>query len=246
MTALGVPRWFTLGTRDLDSASAFYAALFGWTVAETAGGTHFLLDGDPVAALREPSEVVPAGWLPWLEGGDLPNTIDAVIGAGAKLVATTPDGKGALIEDPGEAVFGLGSPPHTDDGHRFWDSNCVMWIEAKVVDHSSDVVFLRKVFDYEFLPPAGPGGVEVFKIDGRGYGGAMSFDDRWEGHREPHWFLYMAVDSVDDAVAAAEASGGSVWFPPFTTPIGRIAYLRDPEGFAFAVTQRSAAGPRGA
>ncbi|OLT33721.1 hypothetical protein BJF84_21595 [Rhodococcus sp. CUA-806] len=236
----GAPRWFTLGAEDQERAAEFYRSVFGWTVADTHGGTHFMLGSRPVASVRPVGDDSPAGWVPWLEVVDVDDALDRAKAFGATLVRRTPDGRGALVADPGGAVFGMGSPPNTSAEHVFGETDSVFWIEAKVEDHCPDVALFSDLFDYEFLAPKGPGKVEVFRIDGRGYGGVMSFDERWDGHREPHWLLYMDVESVDAMVERATAAGGSVWFAPFDTPIGRIAYLRDTEGNPFAVTQKFA------
>ena len=43
--------------------------------------------------------------------------------------------------------------------------------------------------------------------------------------------IYISVDKLEPAVAAAEANGGSVVTPPSNVPgQGRYAVLRDPEG----------------
>ncbi|RMH42745.1 MAG: VOC family protein [Alphaproteobacteria bacterium] len=49
----------------------------------------------------------------------------------------------------------------------------------------------------------------------------------------PHWFTYVAVDDVDEAVRRTRARGGEVKNDPFDVPgIGRIAIVTDPAGAA--------------
>jgi uncharacterized protein len=53
--------------------------------------------------------------------------------------------------------------------------------------------------------------------------------------------LYISVDQLEAAVAAAEANGGSVITPPSEVPgYGRFAALRDPEGSEIGLFESSA------
>lgn len=54
----------------------------------------------------------------------------------------------------------------------------------------------------------------------------------------PMWNTYLAVDSVDDAVARAEAAGGQVAMPAFDVmEAGRMAFVMDPGGAAVGLWQ---------
>src|ERR1700751_388112 len=54
----------------------------------------------------------------------------------------------------------------------------------------------------------------------------------------PMWTTYLAVDSVDDAVAKAEAAGGKVAMAPFDVmDAGRMAFVMDPSGAGVALWQ---------
>jgi predicted enzyme related to lactoylglutathione lyase len=52
-----------------------------------------------------------------------------------------------------------------------------------------------------------------------------------------HWHVYFAIADADATAARATELGGSVLVPPFDTPVGRIAVLRDPQGAVFSVLQ---------
>ncbi len=50
--------------------------------------------------------------------------------------------------------------------------------------------------------------------------------------------VYISVDSLDEAVAAAEANGGTIITPPSDIPgMGRWAAVRDPEGSQIGLYQ---------
>jgi uncharacterized protein len=54
----------------------------------------------------------------------------------------------------------------------------------------------------------------------------------------PMWNTYLAVDSVDDAVARVEAAGGKVAMAPFDVmDAGRMAFVLDPVGAPVALWQ---------
>ena len=53
--------------------------------------------------------------------------------------------------------------------------------------------------------------------------------------------IYITVDKLEDAVAAAEANGGTVKEPPADVPgQGRFAVLTDPEGSEVALWENAA------
>ena len=56
----------------------------------------------------------------------------------------------------------------------------------------------------------------------------------------PMWNTYLAVDSVDDATAKAEAAGGKVAIAPFDVMgAGRMSFVLDPSGAPVALWQAS-------
>ena len=76
-------------------------------------------------------------------------------------------------------------------------------------------------------------------MDGRDAAAAYTIrpDDRAQGV-PPHWMLYIAVQSVDDAAARAGQLGGKVIEPPFDVfDAGRMALMADPTGAIFSLWQ---------
>ena len=54
----------------------------------------------------------------------------------------------------------------------------------------------------------------------------------------PHWNTYFTVENVDAVVEKVGATGGTVLFGPMDVfEAGRMAFLQDPQGAAFAVWQ---------
>ena len=51
----------------------------------------------------------------------------------------------------------------------------------------------------------------------------------------PHWLLYFAVGSLDDAAERIRASGGRLDVEPADAAVARIALAVDPQGARFAL-----------
>lgn len=118
------------------------------------------------------------------------------------------------------------------------------WIELATTDQSAAKSFYGDLFGWTATDnPMGPDEVySIFKLGGRDTGAAHTL---YKGQREqgvpPHWSLYIAVDSADDAAAQAAKLGGKVLAPAFDVfDIGRMAVLQDPAGAMFSVWQAKA------
>lgn len=234
------PAQFVLRTDDPAQAADFYGALFGWKFDAEAG---FSLADRLVARTRPGS----GGWLPYLTVTDLDSVLAAAVAAGAASVGESEAvggtaGIGAVVTAPGGAALGLWQAGSGSAVEITSAPGAVVWIEEKTHEQAADTAFLSTLFGFEVLGPQGPGAVRVLKGDGPLFGGVMQFDGRWAPDEKPHWLLYLEVEDLQDCVARAAETGGSVWFPPFDTPLGRMAYLRDPAGNAFAVVTVSEQG----
>jgi uncharacterized protein len=111
-----------LSTPDVEGAKAFYESVFGWTTSDFGGATMWHLPGfsggepqqpvprDVVAAML-PGE--PAAWGVdfWVDDVDAAAERAAVLGG--KVISPPSDsgfGRGALLADPGGAVFSVSRP----------------------------------------------------------------------------------------------------------------------------------------
>jgi len=57
----------------------------------------------------------------------------------------------------------------------------------------------------------------------------------------PHWQVWFGTADTDATAAMAKALGASVDVPPTDSPMGKIAFFRDPTGAAFSVITASQA-----
>ena len=76
----------------------------------------------------------------------------------------------------------------------------------------------------------------IFQMDGKDVGaGYQMSGPHFEGV-PPHWDSYVWVDDVDVTAVKAAGLGGQVLQAPMDIPnVGRMAFLKDPQGAAFAV-----------
>jgi predicted enzyme related to lactoylglutathione lyase len=115
------------------------------------------------------------------------------------------------------------------------------WIELGTTDQSAAKSFYRSLFGWKPDDmPMGPNDFyTMFKLEGRdaAAGYTLRPDQRQHGV-PPHWMLYVAVESADDATSRAQGSGATVLAGPFDVmDAGRMAVIQDPTGAVFSVWQ---------
>lgn len=113
------------------------------------------------------------------------------------------------------------------------------WIELATTDQNAAKSFYTSLFGWAVTDnPMGPGDFySIFKLNGRdaAAGYTMRKDEQAQGV-PPHWNLYIATDSADQAAARAAEAGGKVLAPAFDVmDVGRMAVVQDPTGAVFCV-----------
>lgn len=240
------PELFVLSTARPAEVVDFYRAVTGWELGLTGGlpdaRAAGAAEGGQTFLVREGS----VGWLPFLTVKDLPAVLERARAAGAERVVHPLPGqvtdRAAIVIDPSSTRLGLWQPsdsaaapaPQVQEG-------LVVWIEEKTRDQEAAVAFHTDVFGFAGAGPTGPGKVRFLREpSGSAYAGVMQFDDRWSLDQPPHWLLYVSVADLDATIALALEQRGSLWFEPTDTPLGRLAYVRDPAGNAIAVVELAA------
>ena len=65
----------------------------------------------------------------------------------------------------------------------------------------------------------------------------MAIKKEW-GEMPPHWSIYFAVADLDASISKAKGLGAQEVMPPMEVPdVGRLVFLRDPQGVYFAIIQ---------
>ena len=115
------------------------------------------------------------------------------------------------------------------------------WFELGTTDQNAAKSFYKSLFGWGADDmPMGPEGVySMFTLEGRNAGAAYTLMTEMRAHGvPPHWAIYIAVESADDAAAKAVKAGGTVLKGPFDVfDVGRMAVIKDPTGAVFQAWQ---------
>ena len=115
------------------------------------------------------------------------------------------------------------------------------WFELGTTDQNAAKSFYQSLFGWGADDmPMGPEGVySMFTLEGRNAGAAYTLMPEMRAHGvPPHWAIYIAVESADDAAAKAVKAGGTLLKAPFDVfDVGRMAVIKDPTGAVFQAWQ---------
>lgn len=107
--------WNELGTRDVETAKRFYAAVFGWR-ADGDEYVEWQLDGKRIGGCVNLDQAglpaaVPANWLSYFAVASVDDTVKRVEGLGGTVNVPARDipemGRFAVVADPQGAVFAV-------------------------------------------------------------------------------------------------------------------------------------------
>ncbi|MET9443839.1 VOC family protein [Streptomyces sp. NPDC006610] len=247
----GAPNWIDLGTSDLDAATAFYGALFGWrfrSAGPQAGGYGFFdLDGRTAAGgMGLPPDQGSPSWTVYFRSPDAQGTAEAVRRAHGSVPVEPVDvldrGRMAVLADPAGAAFGVWQPGRLEGLDVLREPGALCWVELYTPDVAAAAAFYQAALGLETAAVTFPGGTyTTVNPAGAGedamFGGLVPFaDDPAGAEAGPHWLPYFEVLNPDATVALARELHGTVHLPPTDIPdVGRIARLADPSGARFAV-----------
>lgn len=111
----------------------------------------------------------------------------------------------------------------------------IVWYELLTSDMAAAEAFYTAVVGWTVTSfDQSPHPYHVWNRPGAAIGGVMSIPPGM--HFPPHWEMYVAVPSLDDAVAKVERLGGRALGPPIEIPtVGRLRTMQDPQGAVFAI-----------
>lgn len=236
----GTVCWVDLMTSDAEKARNFYKALFDWTFAiggpESGYYSMANLGDDHVAGLGQlpPDSKFPPAWSVYFASADLDATIARIKEYGGTVIMGPMDvmeeGRMGSFVDPTGAMFGVWQPKRHIGAMRVDEPGAMTWREVMSPEAAKAADFYAKVFD--LTTQKMEGGMEYYTLQ-RGntfVGGVCKATEA-----PPHWRTYFAVSDTDAAVAKIRELGGNVFTEPFDSPYGRLAFVADPTGAAFAV-----------
>ena len=121
------------------------------------------------------------------------------------------------------------------------EPNTIHWCELLTNDPVAAAAFYTQLLDIESETMTMDRGGEytIFLSDGMGVAGTMAMPEHLRERGIPaHWSVYFQASDLDAVVAQAVADGAHMGLPPTDIAmVGRIAYLVDPQGAGFGLTQ---------
>ena len=243
----GTPTWLDLMAPDIDTARAFYQAIFGWEYdiggPEYGGYTTARLGQRMTAGLMGPqpdAPPMPAAWSLYFATDDIESDVAHAVELGAKVLYPPMEvdtfGSMAVCEDPTGAAFSFWQAGSHVGTQVTEEPGSAAWYELYSPNAKQARDFYTAVLGA--TADAVPGGPEyyVLKHGDQSLVGIMQIDPAW-GDFHPQWITYFAVADVDDTVATATKLGGKNLGPIDDSPFGRIAALMDPSGAYFKVVE---------
>jgi uncharacterized protein len=247
----GAPNWVDLATPDTETAAAFYGAVFGWefrSAGPDAGGYGMLTLGGSIVAAVGPlmEEGALPFWTIYFHTQNVNATADAVKQAGGVVRADPFDvftaGRMAQFADPTGATFAVWQPGERKGLDAVNDPGTLCWTELHTADPAAAGSFYQAVFGWVTQDvPMGTFNYALIRPSGGGedssQGGIVPIDPEMAAAgMTTHWRPYFEVADCDAVTATTSERGGTVAMPPEDVPgVGRMAWLTDPAGAAFAV-----------
>jgi uncharacterized protein len=240
--------WVDQATTDLEGATRFYTGLFGWeTFDMPMPGGHgvyrfFRIGGRDVAASGQlPAEMaaqgVPSAWNVWVADDAGQALQRAQAAGGSVLIPVTdmgPSGRMTMLADPGGAAFGVWQAGEHLGAGVVGEPGSMTWWEVNTRAFDDCKRFYGEVFGWTTQEVPGDMRYVTWHRDGTMVGGMLEMTAEW-GDVPAHWMAYFAVEDPDEVAKRATELAGEVSQPPFDTPYGRMAVLRDPTGAAFSI-----------
>jgi uncharacterized protein len=236
----GTPSWADLGTTDVAAATAFYTALFGWTVRDLgpdAGGYGMILkDGKQVAGIGPATDPERGtSWAVYFDTADV-NAAAARVEANKGTVVAPPmdvmdQGRMAVFQDPAGAFFSVWQPGQHKGADLVGAPGSMSWVELMSTDVAGVKPFYTAVLDVSTRDVEMGSGMTytLLEVGGRNVAGAMAAPDG-----NSRWSCYFEVEDCDAVADRALELGGSEMMRD-DSPAGRLAFLADPQGGAFCV-----------
>lgn len=261
----GVPCWVDTEQPDVEAASQFYGALFGWTfddaVPAEAPGTYLIagLDGRPVAAIG-PSSNGAAEWNNYVAVADADATAARVTSQGGSVdiepADAGPGGRLAGCVDPGGARFRLWQPRARPGVQAANEAGAWNFSDLHTSDRAAAKQFYAAVFGWEFsdlgdstfvrMPGYGDHLATTFDPEVRerqaavgtpaGFEDAVAWLAQAADGQADHWGVTFAVADCEQSTALAVSLGATA-LTTERTAWTVASLIRDPQGAELVLSQ---------
>ncbi|WP_144671650.1 VOC family protein [Arthrobacter sp. U41] len=246
--------WTDLQTSDVPAAKEFYAAVFGWRFEDlpTPDGRSYaraFLGEDLVSVIapQNPHQLAAGAtpqWNVYFASPDAGELAAGLVHAGGTLEfgPEAVGGTGVMVffSPPGGGTTGAWQAGTHLGTARGGEPGALTWAELLTPEPQSAVGFFQQLFGHDVTeyPQDDGGKYSTLMVNGTEVAGIAAVPADAEGTLRPGWQVYFGVSSVAEAVAAAEAAGGTVLIAPDEADeAGTIATLEDPQGGVFSVLE---------
>jgi predicted enzyme related to lactoylglutathione lyase len=248
----GTFSWVECATTDLQAATAFYEALFGWSHVDSPIDDNtvyrmFQLDGKSVGAAygqreEERSHGIPPHWNNYVTVASVDDTAARVNGLGGNLLMDPFDvfdaGRMVAFSDPTGAVLNLWEARASIGAELVNDAGSFTWNELSTTDTDKAREFYGELLGWTYEEHGTPEALYITIRNGDRINGGirpLGEEERQRGV-PPNWMPYFTTLDVEQSVAQVSELGGQVMVGPFS-PFGpsKIAVAADPTHAVFAL-----------
>ena len=242
--------WAELMADDANGAKEFYSKLFGWSFTDVPIGDGMVysmaaIGGKDTGGIyqmwaQQKEQGVPTHWGSYVSVSNVEESAKKAREAGGTVIVEPMDvfdaGKMASLIDPTGAVISLWQPMKHMGTRVVNEHGAFCWNELVTNDTGKAGVFYKALFGWSAdEQDFGTTTYTIFMHGEKAAGGMMKIDENW---MPPSWIVYITVNDCDSCVNEVRSLGGNISAGPMDIPgVGRIAYMADPRGAAFAVIQ---------
>ena len=147
--------------------------------------------------------------------------------------------------DGARMIYGGFTPVVTLEAAKSDSQGGFIWYELLTTDADAAQAFYAKVLPWAFAD-SGQADMDyrIVRAPEHDVAGLMAITPEMAEHgARPVWLSYLAVDDVDQSVAAIEQKGGALQMPAMDIPmVGRIAMVADPQGAPLYIMKPTGGG----
>ena len=237
--------WWSLMTKDITAANAFYQKLFNWTLDEvdiTGQGKTTIYDagkggfGSPIPLTNDFPGA--SHWMAYVTVANVDEACEQAKALGGNVCVPPFDlpntGRTAVLTDPIGSAFHIFAPTQPRENLNMLSNTpgSICWMELMADDPSPLLPFYQELLGWSFADPMPMNGGEYisFSANGTNMGGIMKRPPQVIP-MPPVWLNYFSVPSVDEWSQKVESLGGKIILPKMEIPdTGFFACMEDPTG----------------
>ena len=182
-------------------------------------------------------------WSSYISVEDVDAKVARVTETGGTVIMGPDDvfdaGRMAFVADPTGAVFGMWQPKEHIGAQLIYSAGALGWNELYTNDTEAAAAFYDNVFGWNRVvthPDPQGGQYHEFTNGENPVGGMMQIKAEW-GEVPPNWSVYFCVEDCAASLEQALAMGAETIVPLTQVDNIRFAFLKDPVGVYFGISQ---------